>query len=101
MMDLFENNNDLIAIEGMDVWLEVQYLTSIGLKERAEEYVCNRLMQNNKYSKALGSILKNSRSAIRKKCIPIPRSNASAICSAKSKTPSKTYRQSDSVLSAC
>lgn len=88
MMDLFENNNDLIAIEGMDVWLEVQYLTSIGLKERAEEYVCNRLMQN-------------SRSAIRKKCIPIPRSNASAICSAKSKTPSKTYRQSDSVLSVC
>lgn len=46
--DLFENR-DLEIIEGMAVWAEVQYLMSIGLKDRAEAYVCNRLMQNNEY----------------------------------------------------
>ncbi len=54
---LFENGGDQIAIEGMAVWAEVQYLTSIGLEERAKDYVRARLMQNNEYGNGLRAYL--------------------------------------------
>jgi hypothetical protein len=51
--DLFEGGKDLVSTEGMAVWAEVQYLTSMGMKERAEAYVHNRLRQNNEYGNGL------------------------------------------------
>jgi len=56
MLSLFENR-DLIVIEGMAVWTEVQFLTSIGLRDRAEAYIANRLMQNNEYGLGLKAYL--------------------------------------------
>lgn len=56
MMSLF-NDRDLVVIEGMAVWTEVQFLTSIGLRDRAEAYIANRLMQNNEYGLGLKAYL--------------------------------------------
>ena len=55
--DLFADGTDLIATEGMAVWAEVQYLTSVGLKDRATDYVYSRLMQNNEYGNGLKKYL--------------------------------------------
>ena len=51
------SERDLIAIEGMAVWTEAQFLTSIGMKERADAYIANRLMQNNEYGLGLKAYL--------------------------------------------
>ena len=56
MMSLFEER-DLIIIEGMAVWAEVQYLTSIGMKERADAYTFHRLMSSNEYGLGLKAYL--------------------------------------------
>lgn len=56
MLSLFEER-DLIVIEGMAVWAEVQFLTSIGMKDRADAYTFHRLMQSNEYGLGLKAYL--------------------------------------------
>jgi len=51
--EIFEGGTDLTVVEGMAVWTEVQYLTSIGLKDRARDYAYSRLMQDNEYGNGL------------------------------------------------
>ncbi len=44
---------DLVAIEGMAVWTEAQYLVCTGEKERAEAYVAARYTENSEYGQGM------------------------------------------------
>ena len=50
--DLF-NPRDLVAIEGMAVWAEAQYLSCIGEKERSDAYIEGRSSCNDEYGKGM------------------------------------------------
>ncbi len=51
--ELFNGEHDLSHTEGMAVWAEVQYLMSIGLKDRAVNYIYARLQTANEYGLGL------------------------------------------------
>ncbi len=55
--DMFEGSYDLSDVEGMAVWAEAQYLTSLGMADRASDYIYSRLMQNNEYGNGLRKYL--------------------------------------------
>jgi hypothetical protein len=57
MMCLWEPK-DLVAIEGMAVWTEAQYLVCNGEKERAEAYVAARFMEETEYGAGMREYVK-------------------------------------------
>ena len=50
---LWEPKRDLVAIEGMAVWSEAQYLMCIGLEERADAYVQSRIGEQSEYGQGM------------------------------------------------
>lgn len=52
-MDCLWQPRDLVAIEGMAVWTEAQYLVCIGEEERAEAYVRYRSDENSEYGQGM------------------------------------------------
>ena len=52
-MDCLWNPKDLVAIEGMSVWVEAQYLICNGEAERAQAYVASRMTENSEYGQGM------------------------------------------------
>ncbi|MBQ8682973.1 MAG: hypothetical protein IJ518_00470 [Clostridia bacterium] len=50
---LWEPSRDLVAIEGMAVWTEAQYLVCNGEEERAMAYVTGRTMEDSEYGQGM------------------------------------------------
>ncbi len=58
MLNLWSPERDLVAIEGMAVWTEAQYLTSQGLGERAKAYVDARSHEDSEYGQGMREYIK-------------------------------------------
>lgn len=58
MLNLWSPERDLVAIEGMAVWVEAQYLTSLGLEERAKAYVDARCYEDSEYGQGMREYIK-------------------------------------------
>lgn len=58
MLNLWSPERDLVAIEGMAVWVEAQYLTSQGLEERAKAYVDARSYEDSEYGQGMREYIK-------------------------------------------
>lgn len=58
MLNLWSPERDLVAIEGMAVWVEAQYLTSLGLEERAKAYVDARSYEDSEYGQGMREYIK-------------------------------------------
>ena len=52
-MDCLWDPKDLVAIEGMSVWVEAQYLICNGEVERSQAYVASRMTENSEYGQGM------------------------------------------------